>query len=196
MRAVFVGAGSLTVNTARQLLGRGHEVVIIEMDREVIDALGGELDCGFLHGDGAKPVVLQEADPEHTDYLFCFTGSDQTNIIASLVGQSLGFRAVVPKIEDPEFDHICMIFLRGSHQRRLIPPVSDIDIGAIFQQTFHLLVIAVPCRHNERWTRFAGSSRTQSWLQDEDRAGQDSPKDFMSNERRAFLHKQSLPITN
>jgi trk system potassium uptake protein TrkA len=108
MRAVFVGAGSLTVNTARQLLGRGHEVVIIEMDREVIDALAGELDCGFLLGDGAKPVVLQEADPEHTDYLFCFTGSDQTNIIAGLVGQSLGFRAVVPKIEDPEFDHICI----------------------------------------------------------------------------------------
>jgi len=108
MRAVFVGAGTLAVNTARQLLGRGHEVVIIERDREVIDALAGELDCGFLHGDGAKPVVLQEADPEHTDYLFCFTGSDQTNIIAGLVGQSLGFRAVVPKIEDPEFDHICI----------------------------------------------------------------------------------------
>jgi trk/ktr system potassium uptake protein len=108
MRAVFVGAGALTVNTARQLLGRGHEVVIIEIDREVIDALAGELDCGFLHGDGAKPAVLREADPEHTEYLFCFTGSDQTNIIAGLVGQSLGFRAVVPKIDDPEFEHICI----------------------------------------------------------------------------------------
>jgi len=108
MRAVFVGAGALTVNTSRQLLGRGHEVVIIEIDREVIDALSGELDCGFLHGDGAKPAVLREADPEHTDYLFCFTGSDQTNIIAGLVGQSLGFRAVVPKIDDPEFEHICI----------------------------------------------------------------------------------------
>lgn len=108
MRAVFVGAGPLTVSTARQLLGRGHEVVIIESDRELIDALSGELDCGFLHGDGAKPAVLREADPEHTDFLFCFTGSDQTNIIAGLVGQSLGFRSVVPKIEDPEFDHICI----------------------------------------------------------------------------------------
>jgi trk/ktr system potassium uptake protein len=108
MRAVFVGAGSLTMSTARQLLGRGHEVVIVESDRQVIDALAGELDCGFLHGDGAKPAVLREADPEHTDFLFCFTGSDQANIIAALVGQSLGFRAVVPKIDDPEFDHICI----------------------------------------------------------------------------------------
>jgi len=108
MRAVFIGAGSLTMNTARQLLGRGHEVVIIESDRQLIESLQGELDCGFLHGDGAKPAVLREADPEHTDFLFCFTGSDQTNIIAGLVGQSLGFRSVVPKIDDPEFDHICI----------------------------------------------------------------------------------------
>jgi len=108
MRAVFVGAGALTLSTARQLLGRGHEVVIIESDRQVIDALAGELDCGLLHGDGAKPAVLREADPEHTDFLFCFTNSDQTNIIAGLVGQSLGFRAVVPRIDDPEFEHICI----------------------------------------------------------------------------------------
>jgi len=108
MRAVFVGAGPLTVATARQLLHRGHEVVIIESDREVIDALASDLDCGFLHGDGAKPAVLKEADPEHTDFLFCFTDSDQSNILASLVGQSLGFRVVVPKIDDPELEHICI----------------------------------------------------------------------------------------
>lgn len=108
MRAVFIGASALTVMTARYLLARGHEVVIIEKDKEVIDALGTELDCGFLHADGAKPAVLREADPEHTDVLFCLTGSDQANIISSLVGRSLGFGRVVTKINDPEFEHICI----------------------------------------------------------------------------------------
>ncbi len=108
MRAVFVGASSLAVMSARQLVKRGHEVVIIEREKAAIDALSPELDCGFLHGDGAKPGVLREADPEHTDFLFCLTGSDQANIIASLVGRSLGFGNVVTKIEDPEFEHICL----------------------------------------------------------------------------------------
>ncbi len=108
MRAVFVGAGSLSVTTTRYLLKRGHEVVIIERDKEVIEALSPELDCGFLHGDGGRPVVLREADPEHTDFLFCLTDSDQANIIASLVGRSLGFKQVVTKIEDPELEHICI----------------------------------------------------------------------------------------
>lgn len=108
MRAVFVGAGSITVMAARIMLKRGHEVVIIERDRERIDALGETLDCGFLHGDGSTPALLREADPEHSDCLFCLTGQDQTNILASLVGRSLGYARVVTKIEDPQFEHICI----------------------------------------------------------------------------------------
>ncbi len=108
MRAVFVGAGSLAVMTARFLLRRRHEVIIIERNKERIDALAAELDCGFLVGDGSKPALLREADPSHTDVLFCLTGNDQANILASLVGRSLGFPRIVTKIEDPEFEHICI----------------------------------------------------------------------------------------
>jgi trk system potassium uptake protein TrkA len=94
--------------TARLLLKRGHEVVIVERDKEQIEALSDELDCGFLHGDGSKPAILRETDPAQTDVLFCLTGNDQANIIASLVGRSLEFARVVTKIEDPEFEHICI----------------------------------------------------------------------------------------
>lgn len=108
MRAVFVGASALAVMTARILLKRKHEVVIIEHNREHIDALSTELDCGFLHGDGSKPAILREANPTKTDMLFCLTNNDQSNIIASLVGRSQGFARVVTRIEDPEFEHICI----------------------------------------------------------------------------------------
>jgi len=107
MRAVFIGAGSLAVVTAKLIRERGEEVVIIEQDKERIDALADELDCGFLHGDGSKPAMLREANPEGTDVLFALTGNDQANILASLVGRSLGFKRVVTKIDDYEFEHIC-----------------------------------------------------------------------------------------
>jgi trk system potassium uptake protein TrkA len=108
MRAVFIGAGAIAVMTAQTLIKRGHEVVIIERNKERIDALSEELDCGFIYGDGGKPAILREADPERTDFLFCLTGNDQSNIIASLVGKSLGFKRMVTRIEDPEFEHICI----------------------------------------------------------------------------------------
>ena len=108
MRAVFVGAGSLAVKTAERLLKRGHDVVMIERSKERIDTLADQLDCGFLHGDGSKPALLREADPKATDFLFCLTGDDQTNILAGLAGRSLGYDRVVPKIEEPEFEHLCV----------------------------------------------------------------------------------------
>lgn len=108
MRAVFVGAGTLTVMTAGFLLKRGHEVVIIERDKAVVQELSQQLDCGIIQGDGSKPAILREASPDETDILFCLASTDQANIIAALVGRSLGFKRVVAKIDDPEFEHICI----------------------------------------------------------------------------------------
>ena len=108
MRIVFVGAGSLAVMTAAMLVKQGHEVVIVENDKERIDELTPHLDCGFVHGDGSTPAILKETNPKETDFLFCLTGNDQANIITSLVGRSLGFARIVTKIESTEFEHICI----------------------------------------------------------------------------------------
>lgn len=107
MRIAFVGAGELSVMTARALIDRGHEVIIIEKEKGRIDELSEQLDCGFINGDGSKPPILKEAAPESTDILFCLTDNDQVNIIASLVGRSMGFSRVVTKISDTELEHIC-----------------------------------------------------------------------------------------
>jgi trk system potassium uptake protein TrkA len=107
MRFVFMGSGTLAVLTGRMLVERGHEVVLIERDPAVIERLRDELDFGFILGDGTRPAILREANPDGTDLLFCLTRDDQSNIIASLVARSLGFSRVVTKIEDPELEHIC-----------------------------------------------------------------------------------------
>lgn len=107
MRVVFVGASELAVLTAVRLVASLHEVVVIDRDRARIDEVSADLDCAFLHGDGSKPAILREAQPEVTDVLFCLTDHDQSNILAALVGRSLGFKRVVPLIKDLEFETIC-----------------------------------------------------------------------------------------
>jgi trk system potassium uptake protein TrkA len=106
MRTAFIGSNSLTVTTAEMLLADGHEVVIVERDRDRIDALAERLDAGFVHGDGTSPDVLRDAEPENTDVLFCLLESDQTNILAALIGRSLGFSRVVPRVNERQFQHI------------------------------------------------------------------------------------------
>ena len=107
MRTVFVGAGKVSIGTAKALIKKGHEVIIIETDKAKIDELSEEMDCSFLQGDGSRPDVLREVNPEQTEILFCLTDSDQANVIASLVGRSLGFKRVVTSIGDEQLEGIC-----------------------------------------------------------------------------------------
>ncbi len=107
MRIVIVGTTPEAVMTARHLIERGHEVVVIEEDGDAIDRLSDELDCSFLHGDGTHPAILREANPEDSDALYCLTNHDQANILASLVGRSVGFEKVITSVQDPRFEEIC-----------------------------------------------------------------------------------------
>ncbi len=107
MRVVFIGASEIAVQTAELLISRGHEVVIIESEHDRVEELSDRLDCGFLEGDGSKPSVLREVGPEQTDILFCLAGGDQANLIAGLVGRSLGFKRVITSVYDTDFEGIC-----------------------------------------------------------------------------------------
>ncbi|MBN2428833.1 MAG: NAD-binding protein [Deltaproteobacteria bacterium] len=107
MRTVFIGAGKVSIGTAKALIKKGHEVVIIETDKAKIDELSEAMDCSFLHGDGSQPNILREVNPAQTDVLYCLADSDQDNVIASLVGRSLGFKRIVTSIGDPQFEDIC-----------------------------------------------------------------------------------------
>jgi len=107
MRTAFIGASDISIETAKALVKNGHEVIIIETDKARIEELSEDMDCSFLHGDGSRPDVLRELNPEQTDILFCLTASDQANVIASLVGRSLGIRRVVTSVRDEQFEHVC-----------------------------------------------------------------------------------------
>ena len=135
MRIVILGAGEVSIRTAETLLEQGHEVVIIESEKSRIDELANDLDCSFLHGDGAKPSILREVGPKQTDVLMCLTDNDQANIIASLIGRSLGFERIITNIEDPDLESICQeLELQGTIipsrtiSRYLVDAIRDVDI--------------------------------------------------------------------
>lgn len=153
MRIVIVGASDAGVATARLLIAHRHSVVMIEQDKARIDDLAEELDCGFLHGDGSRPRILQEAGPKDTNVLLCLSNDDQDNIISSLVGRSLGFGTVVTKISDPEFEHICTELglvntISATHvtARRLVDMVEGrgvVELSTVLRGDVRFFVISV-----------------------------------------------------
>lgn len=107
MRVVFIGASTLTLVTATQLIESGHEVVIVDTDEEKLQRLDGEYDCSLVLGDGSRPSVLDDVDPKSTDALLCLSNSDTDNILAAVVAKSMDFDRVLLRLEDPELVPVC-----------------------------------------------------------------------------------------
>ena len=107
MRIVFSGASPTAIMATKHLIKQGHDIVIIELDKEKIDKLSDELDCSFLHGDAGRPAILSQVDPKSCDYLFCLTDNDQANIITSLLGRSMGFQKIITSVEDEDLGSLC-----------------------------------------------------------------------------------------
>lgn len=107
MRIVFSGASPIAIAAARQLIDQGHDIIVIEVNKQKIDQISEKLDCGFLHGDAGKPAILSQVDPKQCDFLFCLTDNDQANIITSLLGRSMGFNRVITGIEDDAYVPLC-----------------------------------------------------------------------------------------
>ena len=107
MRIVIVGTSRIARVTAEVLRRKRHEVVILDKDRGRLDEIGEQLDCGLLEGDGTDPAVLREAAGERPDVLLALTEHDQTNILAALLGRSIGFARVIPQILQPELNPVC-----------------------------------------------------------------------------------------
>jgi trk system potassium uptake protein TrkA len=150
MRIVFSGASPLTIITARELIKQGHEVIIIETNKEKIDQLSEELDCSFLHGDSARPAILSQVDPKNSDILFCLTNSDQINIITSLLGRSMGFRRVITSIEDTDLVQLCRelglehtivpVWTMSRHLDNMVRGLDNINLSTLLKENARFFI--------------------------------------------------------
>ncbi len=107
MKVVIVGASRIGIATARKLISKGEEVIIVDHSREALETLSDKLDCGMLAGDGTDPDTLRDAFGDRADVLLSLTPEDQDNILACLLAKSLGFDQVVPRIGNPQLFALC-----------------------------------------------------------------------------------------
>ena len=87
---------------AEKLARDGHDVVLVEQNRELITDLNERLDIQTIHGNGATIPVLMQAGIENADLLLATTNSDEANMVVALVG-SVIFKVprVAARLRDP-----------------------------------------------------------------------------------------------
>lgn len=103
MRVVIAGAGNVGVFIARDLLGAGHEVVVVDQDPDVVARLTPTLAAGWVTGDACEVGTLQAARLEEADATVAATGDDEDNLVVSLLAkQEFAVRRVVARVNHPK----------------------------------------------------------------------------------------------
>jgi len=81
---VIVGGGAVGTHLASLLLGGGHQVMVVEVQREEIPRLQRELSPdAVLIGNGTDPVVLEAAGIRQAHVVAAVTGTDATNLVVT-----------------------------------------------------------------------------------------------------------------
>ncbi|WP_229112285.1 Trk system potassium transporter TrkA [Halapricum desulfuricans] len=102
MRVVIVGAGEVGSNVAASLAGN-HEVIVIDIDSDRVEALTYSLDVLAVEGDGASLETLQEAGVEAADMVIACTDNDETNIVTCGTVQTISEAFTIARVRNTTY---------------------------------------------------------------------------------------------
>lgn len=104
MRVIIVGAGEVGYQIAKFLTYEGVEVVIIDRDGDKLRRISDELDIATIEAEGSDPTAFKEAGAERADLLLAVTNSDETNMIACLLGKAMfNIKRKIARIRNPDY---------------------------------------------------------------------------------------------
>jgi len=116
MKILILGAGQVG-RTAAYHLSRepANEVTVVDTNEDVLRDLQDRLDVRAVHGNGAFPVVLENAGIADTDILVALTNSDEINIVACSIAHAL-YRTPtkIARIRAPEYTARAQLFTEGA----------------------------------------------------------------------------------
>lgn len=104
MRVIIVGAGEVGYQIAKFLTYEGVDVVIIDRDGDKLRRIAEELDIATIEAEGSSPLAFKEAGADNADLLIGVTNSDETNMIACLLGKAMfNIKRRIARIRNPDY---------------------------------------------------------------------------------------------
>ena len=89
MKIIILGAGQVGTTLAAHLATEINDITVIDIDEERLRSVQEHLDILTLVGHGAYPSILKKGGAEDADMLIAVTSSDETNLVACQIAQTL-----------------------------------------------------------------------------------------------------------
>ena len=107
MKIIILGSGSIGGSVAIALSSEENDVVVIDNNDENLEPIKSVEGIQTLHGNGSSPKLLEKAGLDETSLLLCLTDSEETNLLASLIGkEKFNAGRIVCRLKGSEYKKI------------------------------------------------------------------------------------------
>lgn len=103
MKIVIIGLGTIGRTILKNLSGKGHNITIIDEDKDKIENLIGKYDVSGVVGNGACLDIQREAGVKDADLAIVLTNSDELNVFACLVAKKVGVKNTIARVRNPDY---------------------------------------------------------------------------------------------
>lgn len=106
MKIVVIGDGKVGYTLTQALSKEGHDLMVVDSQKTVLDRSEEALDVMVLQGNGACLEVQKKAGVGDSDLLIAVTSADEINLLCCMVARKLGCPHAIARIRNPEYrDH-------------------------------------------------------------------------------------------
>ena len=103
MKIVIIGLGTIGKTILKNLSRKGHNITIIDEDKDKIEDLIGKYDVSGIVGNGACIDIQREAGVKDADLAIVLTNSDELNVFACLVAKKIGVKNTIARVRNPDY---------------------------------------------------------------------------------------------
>ena len=100
---IIVGCGKVGTTLVEQLSREGHDITVIDRNRELVEYISGTYDVMGVVGNGASYSIQKEAGIENTDLIIAVTESDELNLLCCTVAKRVANCSAIARVRTPDY---------------------------------------------------------------------------------------------
>lgn len=103
MYVVVVGGGKVGYYLVKTLVGKGHDVCLIEQNQESCQRFAEEFSILAINGNGTSRTYLEQANVGQADVIAAVTGKDEVNlVVCQMAKRHFAVKRSIARVNNPK----------------------------------------------------------------------------------------------
>lgn len=132
MKIIIVGCGKIGQSILQSLISEGHEIVVVDSNREVIDSVSTNYDVMGICAAGTHFKTLSDAGADSAELFIAATGSDEINMLSCFLAKRMGAKHTVARIRGSEYTSENLNFIKNQLELSMVINPERLTAKAIY----------------------------------------------------------------